>query len=45
MVAKKVVTEGPWKGKGHRRPEQYYENVIKGARLVEDECTKDVMFE
>ena len=26
-------------------PEQYYDNVIKGARLVADECTKDVIFE
>ena len=45
MDAEKLVTEGPPKGKEHRHPEQYYDNVIKGARLVADECTKDVIFE
>ena len=33
------------KGKEHRHPEMYYEGVLKGARLVADECTKDVIFE
>ena len=33
MDAEKLVTEGPSKGKEHRHPEQYYDNVIKGARL------------
>ena len=45
MDAEKLVTEGPPKGKEHRHPEQYYDNVIKGARLVADECAKDVIFE
>ena len=45
MDAEKLVTEGPPKGKEHRHPEQYYDNVIKGAHLVVDECTKDVIFE
>ena len=45
MDAEKLVTEGPPKGKEHRRPEQYYDNVLKGARLVADECAKYVIFE
>ena len=45
MDAKKLVTEGPPKGKEHRHPEQYYDNVLMGARLVAEECSKDVIFE
>ena len=33
MDAEKLVTEGPPKGKEHRRPENYYDSVLKGARL------------
>ena len=29
----------------HRKPENYYKDVLAGARLVADECTKDVIFE
>ena len=45
MDAEKLVTEGPPKVKEHRHPKQYYDDVIKGAHLVADECTKDVIFE
>ena len=45
MDAEKLVTEGPPKGKEHRRPIQYDDNVLKGARLVAEECVKDVIFE
>ena len=45
MDAEKLVKEGPPEGKEHRHPEQYYDNVIKGGRLVADECDKDVIFE
>ena len=45
MDAEKLVTEGPPKGKEHRRPENYYDSVLKGARLVAEECAKDVIFE
>ena len=45
MDAEKLVTEGPPKGKEHWRPKQYCDNVINGARLVVDECAKDVIFE
>ena len=45
MDAEKLVKEGPPQGKEHRHPEMYYEGVLKGARLVVDECAKDVIFE
>ena len=41
----KLVKEGPPEGKEHRCPENYYESVLKGSRLVVDECAKDVIFE
>ena len=40
-----LIKEGPPQGKEHRTPEIYYEGVLKGARLVADECSKDVIFE
>ena len=40
----KMMTEGPPEGKEHRKPELYYEGVLKGARLVEKQCTKDTIF-
>ena len=45
LDAEKLVTEGPPEGKEHRKPENYYKDVLAGARLVADECTKDVIFE
>ena len=44
LDAKKLMTEGPPEGKEHRKPELYYEGVLKGARLAADECTKDIIF-
>ena len=41
----KLIKEGPPQGKENRTPEIYYEGVLKGARLVADECSKDVIFE
>ena len=41
----KLIKEGPPEGKEHRHPEMYYEGVLKGARLVANGCTKDVIFE
>ena len=45
MDAEKLVMEGPPEGKEHRHPEKYYDSVLKGARLVAEECAKDVIFE
>ena len=44
LDAEKLMTEGPPEGKEHRKPELYYEGVLKGARLVADQCTKDTIF-
>ena len=41
----KLIKEGPLEGKEHRHPEMYYEGVLPGARLIADECSKDVIFE
>src|SRR3954469_10016736 len=40
----RLVKDGPPQGKEHRKPENYYKNVLVGARLVANECTKDVIF-
>ena len=40
-----LVRDGPPPGKEHRKPENYYKDVLAGARLMADECTKDVIFE
>ena len=44
LDAKKLITEGPPEGKEHRKPELYYEGVMKGACLAADKCTKDIIF-
>ena len=44
LDAEKLITEGPPEGKEHRKPELYYEGVMKAARLVADKCTKDIIF-
>ena len=41
----KLVKEGPPEGKEHRCPEMYYDSVLKGSRLVAEECARDVIFE
>ena len=38
MDAEKLMTEGPPEGKEHRKPELYYDGVLKGPRLVEEQC-------
>ena len=45
MNAEKVEVEGPPKSKAHRTPERYFEDVLKGAHLIEGQCSKDVVFE
>ena len=45
LDAEKLVKDGPPEGKAHRNPEKYYDGVMKGARLMADECTKDTIFE
>ena len=45
MKAAEVAVEGPPGGKNHRMPERYLEDVLHGARLIEGQCSKDIMFE
>ena len=44
MDAEKLMIEGPPEGKEHRKPELYYDSVLKGARLVVEQCTRDIIF-
>ena len=44
MDSEKLMTEGPPEGKEHRKPELYYESVLKGSCLAAEQCTKDVIF-
>ena len=43
LDAEKLVKDGPPEGKPHRVPEKYYDGVLKGARPVAEECTKDII--
>ena len=45
MKAADVAVEGQPGGKDHRTPERYLEDVLEGARLIEGQCSKDIMFE
>ena len=44
MDAVNLVKDGPPPGKEHRVLEAYYEGILKGARLIAGECSKDVIF-
>ena len=44
MDAEKLMTEGPPGGKEHRKPELYYDSVLKGSRLVAEQCAKHIIF-
>ena len=44
LDAEKLMTEGPPEGKEHRKPGLNYDGVLKGARLVAEQCTKDIIF-
>ena len=44
LDAEKLMIEGPPESKEHRKPELYYDSVLKGARLVVEKCTKDIVF-
>ena len=45
LDGEKLVRDGPPPGKEHLKPENYYKDVLAGARLVANECSKDVIFE
>ena len=45
MKAIDVAAKSPPKGKDRPRPERYFEDVLEAARLIEGQCSKDIMFE
>ena len=45
MNVVKLATEGPPAGKEHRTPERYFDEVLEGSRIVEGQCSKDIIFE
>lgn len=45
MKAAVVAVKGPPEGKDNRKLERYFEDVLEGARLIEGQCSKDIMFE
>ena len=45
LDVEKLVKDGLPEGKVHRHPKKYYDDVMKGTRLVADECTKDKIFD
>ena len=45
MKAIDVAMKSPPKGKDRPEPEHYFEDVLGAARLIEGQCSKDIMFE
>ena len=43
MKATDIATRGP--PEGQDTPEHYFEEVLEGARLIERQCSKNIMFE
>ena len=38
-----VAAKSPPKGKDHHAPEHYFEDVLEAARLIEGQCSKDII--
>ena len=45
MKAIDIAARSPPKGKDRCEPEHYFEDVLEAARLIEGQCSKDIMFE
>lgn len=45
MKAIDVAAKSPPKGKDSYKPKHYFEDVLEAARLIEGQCSKDIMFE
>ena len=45
MKAAIMAVEGLPGGKDHHTPERYFEDVLEGARLIEGQCSKDILFD
>ena len=45
MKATDVATAGPPEGKDHHQLERYFDDILSGARMVEGQCSEDVIFD
>ena len=45
MKATDIAAKSPPEGNDYHAPEHYFEDVLEGARLIEGQCSKDMMFE
>ena len=45
MKAIEVATAGPPEGKDYRKPERYFDDILEGARVIEGQCSKDIIFD
>ena len=45
MKATDIAAKSPPAGKDHRTSEHYFEDVLEGARLIEGQCSKDMILE
>ena len=45
MKAIDVAMKGPPKGEDRPQPEHYFEDVLDATRLIEGQCSKNIMFE
>ena len=45
MKATDIAAKSPPGGKDKHTPEHYFEDVLEGARLIEVQCSKDMLFE
>ena len=45
LDVEKLLMDAPPPRKEYHTPEMYYNGVLKGARRIADECSKDVTFE
>ena len=45
MKATDVAAKSTPGGKDNHTPEHYFEDVLDGARLIEGQCSKDMIFE
>ena len=45
MKAVDVAAKSPPKGKDRSEPEHYFEDVLEAARLIEGQCSKNIMSE
>ena len=45
MKATDIAPKSPPGGQDKHTPEYYFEDVLEGARLIEGQCSKDMIFE